>query len=152
MVGVVIIASLFLLIGTSKIKSDISRLIENSSPKKAEQVYALLFKKPIDSSLKIINFKDQVIPKIDCCIWMEVKLSPTELSRVAYLKKYKVTKLNRADSATFLAPFGDKPKWWAPQILGDSLIRLSIKFDQDNEQTLFFGNDSTHLYLCDQAL
>jgi len=151
-IGTVLIASLFLLIGTSKIKSDISRLIENSSPKKAEEVYTLLFKKPVDSSLKIINFKDQVIPKIDCCIWMEVNLSPAELSRVAYLKKYKITKLNKADSVSFLSPFGNKPKWWTPQILGDSIIRLSIKFDQDNEQTLFFGNDSTHLYLCDQAL
>jgi hypothetical protein len=82
---------------------------------------------------------------------MEVNLSPAELSRVAHLKKYKVTKFNKADSVNFLTPFGNKPAWWTPQILGDSIFRLNIKFDEDNEQTLFFGSDSTHLYLCDQA-
>jgi hypothetical protein len=151
-IGSILIISLFLYTGTSKIKSDISRLIENSSPKKAEEVYALLFKKSVDSSLEIINFKDQVIPKIDCCIWMEVKLSPTELGRVIHLKKYKEAKLNKSDSLNFLSPFGDRPKWWTPQILGDSIYKLNIKFDQDNEQTLFFSNDSSHIYLCDQAL
>jgi hypothetical protein len=151
-IGSVLIISLFLYTGTNKIKSDISRLIENSRQKKAEEVYALLFKKSVDNSLKIINFKDQVIPKIDCCIWMEVKLSPTELGRVIHLKKYKEAKLTKSDSLDFLASFGDRPKWWTPQILGDSVFKLNIKFDQDNEQTLFFSNDSSHIYLCDQAL
>jgi len=151
-IGSVFIILFFLFIGTNKIKSDISRLIENSSPKKAENVYALLFKKSIDSSLEIINFKDQVIPKIDCCIWIELKISSLELSRIIHLKKYKQYKLNNSDSLVFLSVFGDRPKWWTPQILGDSIFKISFKFDQDNEQTLFFSTDSSHVYLCDQAL
>ena len=143
---------LLLYTGTDKIKSDISRVIRNSSPKDSEAVYTVLFTKPIDSCVRIINFKDQVIPKIDCCIWMELLVCPSELKRIITLKNYTKERLNKSDSLTFLNSFNDRPSWWAPQLLGDSLIKYNIKFNQDNEQTLFFGLDSTHIYLCDQAL
>jgi hypothetical protein len=150
--GILFIGLLFMYTGTKKIKADISRLIQNSSPKKAEEVYTLLFKKPETDCLKVINFKDQVIPKIDCCIWMELDLCPTELSRVIHRKAFKETKLRNDDSLNILTQFGDRPKWWTPQTLGDSLIKLNFKFDEDNEQTIFFAKDSSHVYICDQAL
>ena len=139
-------------IGTDKIKSDIVRVIHNSSPKDAKEVYTVLFKKSINNCVTFINFKDQLIPKIDCCVWMELKLCTTELNRIIALKMYKISRLNKSDSLNFTNSFGDKPQWWTPQILGDSLTKYYIKFNQDNEQTLIFGNDSSHIYLCDQAL
>lgn len=146
------ILALFLYTGSHKIKSDISRFVQNTSPKKAEAVYSLLFKNPKDSCLKVLNFKDQVIPKIDCCIWMEVEVCREELIRILSRKKYTETVINKSDSLNFLTPFGDRPSWWTPQQLGQVFTKANIKFDQDNEQTLFFGKDSSHLYLCDQAL
>lgn len=143
---------IYLLTGPGKIRSDISRLIYNSSPRKAYEVYTLLFKKPTDHCLSVINFNDQVIPRIDCCIWMEVEVCPEELLRISNLRKYKTEKINKNDSLLFLSLFGDRPSWWAPQMLADSLTKLNIKFDENNEQTLFFGNDSTHLFICDKAL
>lgn len=150
--GIVLIGALYLYTGSSKIKSDISRLVKNSSSKKAEDVYSLLFKKPLDSCLKIINFKDQVIPTIDCCIWMEVDICPAELARVIQRKKYLAFTFSRSDSVQFLASYVDRPNWWTPQSIGDSITKMYFKFDEDNEQTLFWGKDSSHVYLCDQAL
>ena len=144
--------TLLLFTGTHKIKSDISRFVQNTSPKKAETVYSLLFKNPKDSCLTVLNFKDQVIPKIDCCIWMEVEICREELLRILSLRKYTETVINNSDSLNFLIPFGDRPSWWTPQQLGKVFTKAHIKFDQDNEQTLFFGKDSSHLYFCDQAL
>lgn len=152
LINLALIILLFLFTGTSKIKHDLSRFIENSSPKKAEEVYALLFKKPADGCLSIINFKDQVIPQLDCCIWMEVKLCPAELVRIINAKKYQSTKWSRTDSIAILSFFPGRPAWWSPQVLGDSLTKMNFKFDKDNEQTLFFSKDSSHLFLCDQAL
>jgi len=146
------IVSLSLYTGIDKIKTDISRIIRNSSPKSSDEVYTLLFKKPLGGCITVNNFKDQVIPKVDCCIWMELTLCPAELSRIINLKKYQATVYSKSDSLTFLNSFGDKPIWWTPQVLGDSLNKLSIKFDQDNQQTLFFWKDSSHVFLCDQAL
>ena len=149
---VISIILLFLTTGTDKIKSDISRVIHNSSPKDSKEVYTVLFTKPINDCARIINFKDQVIPMVDCCIWMELQVCPSELKRITTLKKYMKTRLNKSDSLTFLNSFKGRPSWWTPQLLGDSLIKYSIKFNEDKEQTLFFGLDSTHVYLCDQAL
>lgn len=138
--------------GTDKIKSDISRAIRNSSPKKADEVYTALFKKSLDSCVTVINFKDQIIPKIDCCIWMELKMCPTELKRILNLRQYKSSALDKLDSINFISSFKDKPLWWAPQELGDSITKYYIKFNQDNEQTIIINDDSSHIYLCDQAL
>jgi hypothetical protein len=151
-ISIITIVSLFLYTGLGKIKSDISRIIHNSSPKSSYEVYSLLFKKPIDSCVSVINFKDQEIPKIDCCIWMEVKLCPAELARIIHLKKYQNTVYSKTDSLKFSHEFTDRPVWWAPQAIGDSLTMLQIKFDTDNRQTLFFGKDSSQVFLCDQAL
>ena len=150
--GIVLIGALYLYTGSSKIKADLSRLVKNSSPKKGEEVYNLLFKKPQDGCLKIIHFKDQVIPTIDCCIWMEVELCPAELSRIIQHKNYQAFTFGKSDSLQFLASYVDRPDWWTPQALGDSLTKLYFKFDEENDQTLFWGKDSSHVYLCDQAL
>ena len=151
-ISMIAIVSLFLYTGFDKIGSDISRIIHNSSPKSPIEIYTLLFKKPLDSCATVLNLKDQVIPKIDCCIWMELSLCPEELSRIINLKKYGTVHFNNSDSLIFLKTFGDRPVWWTPQSLGDSLIKLTIKFNEDNQQTLFYGKDSSHVYLCDQAL
>jgi len=146
------IVSLFLFTGLNKIKSDISRIVKNSSPKSSNEVYTLLFKKPIDGCMTTINFKDQVFPKLDCCIWMEVKLCPEEFTRLIKLKNYQSSSYNVSDSLNLLRSFYDKPIWWTPQVLGDTIFKLNIRFNNDNQQTLFFGKDSSHVYLCDQAL
>ena len=152
LVSIFAIVSLFLYTGFDKINADISRIIHNSSPKSPVEIYTLLFKKPIDNCVTVLNLKDQVVPKIDCCIWMELNLCPGELNRIINLKKYEVVHYNKSDSFIFLKTFNDRPVWWTPQSLGDSIQRLVIKFNADNQQTLFYGKDSSHVYLCDQAL
>ena len=83
---------------------------------------------------------------------MEVEICREELLRILALRKYTETVINNSDSLNILIPFGDRPSWWTPQQFGKFFTKAHIKFDQDNEQTLFFGKDSSHLYLCDQAL
>lgn len=146
------IISVFFYTGFKKVYSDISRIIHNASPKSPIEIYTILFDKPIDSCITIVNLKDQVIPKVDCCIWMEVKLCPAELNRICNSKKYVKSVHARSDYSIFLEPFSDRPKWWMPQKLSDSLTKLTIKFSQDKQQSIFFGADSSHVYICDQAL
>lgn len=146
------IVSFFFFTGFKKIKADFSRIIKNSSPKSSNEVYALLFKKPIDNCLTTLNFKDQIIPKVDCCIWMEFRLCPPELARIIKLRHYQISVHSQSDAVNLLKPFSEKPIWWTPQLLGDTITQLSFRFNNNNQQTLFFGSDSTHAFLCDQAL
>jgi hypothetical protein len=150
--GMVVISALSLFTGPDKITSDITRAMRNSQPKSAQDAYAVLFQQPIDSCMTVINFKDQVIPTIDCCIWMELSICPVELRRLMTRKTYRIKRFKSADSTNFLLPFSDKPTWWTPQVLGDSLARASVRFNEHKEQTIFFGEDSTRIYVCDQAL
>jgi hypothetical protein len=138
--------------GSDKFNKDLARIIQNSRPKSDLEVYSLLFKKPIDSCITFIHFKDQVLPKIDCCIWMELTICPKELQRIIQLKKYKETKLSVSDSIFFLQSFSDRPNWWVPQRIGDSLTKCNITFNENNEQSILFGKDSTHVFICDKAL
>ena len=103
-VGIISLFSLFAIFltrGTDKFNKDLSRIIKNSKPKSAEEVYSLLFNQPIDTCITFIHFKDQVIPKIDCCIWMELNVCPKEFLRIITLKKYQETILTRSNSAIF---------------------------------------------------
>lgn len=142
----------FFFTGFKKIKSDIARIIHNSAPKSPSGIYHILFKKSPDSCVNIINCKDQVIPKIDCCIWMEVTLCPSELKRISGLRKYTASVYPIADAAAFLQSFGNRPAWWLPQQLGDSVTQLKFIFNANNQQSIFFGADSSRVFICDQAL
>lgn len=137
--------------GIKKVNSDLSGILYNSRPKSAEEVYTLLFKKPVDGCMAVRNFKDQVIPKIDCCIWMELELCPAESQRILNSRNYRQISLQQSDSLNFLSPYYDRPVWWTPQVLGDSLTKYHFIFKNGNEQSLFMGKDSTHIYLCDKA-
>ena len=147
-----IIVILFSTNGSDKFNKDLARIIQNSRPKSDVEVYTLLFKKPNDSCIKFIHFKDQVIPKIDCCIWMEIIICPKELQRIIQLKKYKETNLSASDSTTLLQLFSDRPNWWVPHRLGESVTKCNITFNKNNEQSILFGKDSTHVFICDKAL
>ena len=146
------IVLLFSFTGFKKARADISRIIHNSRPKTPDEVYSILFKKPLYSCMTSINFKDQVIPKLDCCIWMEVKVCQAELTRIIALKKYRASVYLQSDSLNLLKSFSGRPVWWTPQVLGDTINKLTFQFNADNQQTLLFGKDSSHVYLCDQAL
>ena len=142
---------LFLFTGTAKIKSDVSKMIHNSLPKNPTTVYGVLFGKPQDNCVSVINLKDQVIPAIDCCIWMELQMCPAELKRILALRNYTMASVNTSDSLNYLNPFKDRPSWWTPELLGDRLIKYQVVFNESKQQTLFINLDSTHLYLCDRA-
>lgn len=146
------ITSLFFYTGFKKIGSDISRIVHNSFPKSSTEIYTLLFKKPVDNCITVVNFKDQLLPRVDCCIWMEVKLCPAEFNRITHLRKYEKTVFHQSDSAYFLQSFGDRPKWWSPQNLSDSLTKLHFTFNKENQQSIFFGADSSVVFICDEAL
>jgi hypothetical protein len=83
---------------------------------------------------------------------MEIIICPEELKRMIQLKKYKETILSISDSTLFLQSFLDKPSWWVPQRLGDSLTKCTIIFNENNEQSILFGKDSSHVFICDKAL
>ena len=146
------VIAIFLSAGPGKVKSDITRIFNNSRPKSPREIYAVLFGASIDTCVRIVNLKDQVIPKIDCCIWMELVMCPDEIKRISSSQKYSAQLYAKADSLAFLKNFVDRPEWWTPQNLSDSIVILHIQKSNRNQQSIIFDSDSTCAFVCDMAL
>ncbi len=143
---------LFFYTGIDKLNADVSRFIHNSRPKSAKEVYAILFKEPYPGCVEIINWKDQRIPTVDCCIWMELRLCPKELNRILQLRNYDISNHTGAGADSILQSFSQRPAWWRPVFVKDNLYKASFIFNETNRQTIIFGRDSVHVFVCDQAL
>ena len=116
-------------------------------------IYAAVFGEPADSCVEVVNNVDQYIPKIDCCIWLEIRSCPEEFARILSRDSYQRSILGISDSAKYLPSYGPRPEWFTPGNLGDSLI-LFRKFDPsdpNHDKVLLVSTDSTRAFYCDMA-
>lgn len=119
------------------------------------EMYTALFDKPVDTCLHVLNAKDQYIPKIDCCMWLEFTSCPAELNRIIAQQKYKVAHVADLDAPNDYVPsnLSPRPTWFNPKTLGDSMhILRKFNYDDPNHDLiLYFSADSTHAFYIDMA-
>ncbi len=155
----VAVGSLFLLgvyaasKAASKVTQTVAVVKQNFKPRTGNEIYFALFGKPVDKCLRVINKKDQVVPRLDCCIWLEFETCQKELNRIIGQQRYKTTKYISSDTLSYVPTYSPKPLWWTPRLLGDSVIVMQdFNFDNPNrDKILIFTNDSSHAYYCDMA-
>lgn len=147
----IVVVSLLMNTDFKKANQDITRLFKNSGPHTNNEILTVLFKSNADSCTEIINLKDQVIPYIDCCIWIEMNTCKSELEKIFNSKKYETLIFHINDKDSLLKTFEGRPEWWNIHLKGDSIIRKTIRLSERNQQTLFFGKDSSHVFVCDRA-
>lgn len=149
---VVAIIAILQFTGSRNMTANLSRIIKNSSPKSPEEIYSILFNQPLENCVSVKNTKDQLLPVLDCCIWMEIQICPAELNRIIQQKKYELTVYASKDSLDLTNSFPDKPSWWNPRLIQDTIFKLRYSTDPKKVQTLFFGSDSSRIFLCDMAI
>ncbi|OQP48886.1 hypothetical protein [Niastella populi] len=118
------------------------RTAENPLQRSGMEIYTALMGKPETNCVTVTNSKDQYVPKLDCCIWLEFTVCPTELKRIIAKQPY------RRDSMG-LPSYGSAPAWFTPQKLGAGAIALYYSPDPNHAYSLYFSKDSTHAYYCD---
>jgi hypothetical protein len=135
----------------SKSYNVISRKIERPfKSRTGEKIYADLFGRTSRNCLDVINYKDQSVPGLDCCIWLEIKSCPEEVKRIVMQSEYEMIladslhlKFNQPNSS-------EQPVWWTPAALGDSAIIFKYQDKkEDRVQILFVSLDSTRAYYFD---
>lgn len=138
---------------SSKLTQTVDAVKQKFEPRKGNEIYESLFGKPIDTCTKIINQKDQVFPRLDCCIWLEFKTCSKELNRLIKQQHFKTKKYSSTDTTSYIPDYSPKPLWWAPQVLGDTVIvSRDFSFDNPNrDRILIFAKDSSHAFYCDMA-
>lgn len=117
-------------------------------PRTGDEIYSALFGKPAYDCVKIKHFQDQIVPKIDCAIWLHYKTCPKELNRILNLKLYNSEKIStkRMNSE---GPHGNE-NWFHPELLGGSILIFSYQKDEyGNGQELYSNLDSTEVYCKD---
>lgn len=140
---------------TSKAYKKVSAInIDNPfKPRTGLEIYTALFGKPVENCIIVTNNYDQLVPRLDCCIWLEFKTCPNEIRRISALEPYERNDFPANDSDSYVPTYSPRPEWFKPHILGDSIIVLQ-KYNTENpnrDQILIFSKDSTHAFYCDMA-
>ena len=106
------------------------------------EMYTALLGKPETNCVTVINSKDQYVPKLDCCIWLEFNTCAAELKRIIALQPY--------EKSTPEPPgYGPMPEWFKPESLGAGSNALYYSPDSNHGYSLYFSKDSTQAYYCD---
>ncbi|MFT3704067.1 MAG: hypothetical protein QM802_16995 [Agriterribacter sp.] len=124
-----------------------AKLENPMKPRTAEEIYTALFNKAGSDCVKVLNKKDQYVPGLDCCIWLEFTTCPQELERVLAQRKYELTRTNKA--LLHISGDNEKPGWWKPEQMGDTV--LFFRYDNPGRQLiqLISSTDSTKVFYCD---
>lgn len=123
----------------------ISKLLK---PRTGDEIFEALFGKPKIDCIKVLNYQDQVIPKIDYAIWLHFKTCPDELVRIISLHKYEMNKVS-TKSFKWKGPLAND-NWFKPELMGDSIMVFNCrKDDYGNEQTIYCKLDMTEVFCID---
>ncbi len=123
-----------------------------SCSRSGSNIYTAVFGKPTENCVKVINSTDQMVPRLDCCIWLEFRTCPNELRRIARMQYYISLYIAATDTRDYGTVLGAEPDWWKPYVLGDTIYYLTDITPQSTEvHYLLFAKDSTHALYCDMA-
>lgn len=125
-----------------------SRLTEMIRPRTGIEIYAALFGQPTSDCVEVLNYQDQVVPKIDYAIWLHFKTCPIELKRILSLLAFKADIVSTEGWDTD-GPLAHK-NWFKPETLGDSILTFTFNKDvYGNGQFIYSSLDSTQVFCKD---
>jgi hypothetical protein len=126
------------------------RLTEIFRPRTGIEIYTALFGQPTTDCIEVLNYQDQVVPKIDYAIWLHYKTCPDELQRILRLHDFK-TEIVSTKGWDTDGPLANE-NWFKPETLGDSIwIFTYNKDDYGNGQYIYSSLDSTRVFCKDVA-
>lgn len=129
-------------------KKAYDRFSELAEPRSGFIIYTSLFGQPHSDCLEMINYKDQLIPKIDVAIWLHFKTCPEELGRIVRRKEFKMEKIAAANLHFEQQPSANE-NWFDPKKLGDTVLIFTWYDERNNGQEIYCSTDSTEVYLKD---
>ena len=114
-----------------------------------DEIYDALFDKRKTDCVEILNYQDQVVPKIDYAIWLNFKTCPKELERILAKRDFSKEKLSTYNWNRKI-PLGETFEWFNPMKLGDTIMVYEYSTnDSRNIQTIWTNLDSTEVFVRD---
>jgi hypothetical protein len=135
--------------GFKLVTKSYNKVAETLKPRTGDEIYDALFDKRQSDCVKVINYQDQVVPRIDYAIWLHFETCPNELNRILSRHKFS-TKMLPTKDWTGEIPYGESLPWFNPTTLGDSLMVYEYSTnDNRNIQTIWASMDSTEVFCRD---
>ncbi len=106
----------------------IPQIIQTLRPWTGDDIYDALFEQRQTNCVKILNYQDHLLPKIDCAIWLHFETCPNEFKRMINLHKFKteIVSTKGWHSEDVLA----NESWFKPASLGDSMLVFTLDKDE----------------------
>jgi hypothetical protein len=130
--------------GWSIVSKSVHRVSEILKPRTGEEIYSQLYGKPQFGSLTILNFKDQIVPKVDTAIMLHFKTCPAELNRIVAGHDFTLEKKSTQgwDSG--------ENDWFKPDLLGKTILVYKYQKDEfANEEIIYSNLEQTEVYCID---
>ena len=134
--------------GFKFVSKSYNKVTEILKPRTGDEIYDALFGKRQTDCVKIINYQDQIVPKIDYAIWLYFETCPSELNRILSLHDFKTEIVSTKEWNTS-GPLANE-NWFKPETLGDSILTFTYnKDDYGNGQYIYSSLDSTKVFIKD---
>jgi len=118
-------------------------------PRTGEEIYTALFGPTNNVCLELLDYQDQVVPKIDHAIWLHFNTCPEECSRILSEFDYDKGILETKDWKLG-TPLAETIEWWNPKEMGDTIFVFEYAITEGkNIRTLWISKDSTEVYCRD---
>jgi hypothetical protein len=136
-----------------KLYNKATDIVEVLGPRSGLEIYTALFGDPVNECVEVVNRMDQMVPRLDCCIWLEFRTCPAEMKRIIDKGTFSQKETPLVDSTLDIPPFQSAPYWWKPSSLGEGLVKLTDQTPDNPNRALIllFSKDSTHAFYCDMA-
>lgn len=135
--------------GYKVVSKTYNKVADTFKMRTGDEIYDALFDKRKTDCVKILNYQDQVVPKIDYAIWLHFKTCPKELERILSKHNFNSEKLS-TDNWNGKIPLGETLNWFNPTNLGDTIMVYEYSTnDSRNIQTIWTNLDSTEVFVRD---
>ncbi|UII19576.1 hypothetical protein [Fulvivirga ligni] len=125
-----------------------NRVVETFEMRTGDEIYDALFDQRETDCIEILDYQDQVIPKIDYAIWLHFKTCPKELNRILAKHDFSGEKLS-TENWNGSIQLGEL-EWFNPSTLGDTIVLFKYSTnDSRNVQTIWSNLDSTEVFVRD---
>jgi len=125
------------------------KVTKTLKPRTGDEIYDGLFGKRETNCVKVLNYQDQVVPKIDYAISLHFETCSSELKRILSRHEFSAEKLPTKEWNAKI-PYGETLHWFNPTTLGDTIMVYEYSTTKNrNIQTLWTTLDSTEIFCRD---
>lgn len=126
-----------------------SKITTYLKPRSGEEIYLALFGASTFDCVEVLDYQDQIVPKIDAAIWLHFKTCPEECKRLLSEYNYDMEIVTTSEWNSS-ASLSDNITWWKPQTLDDTIYVFEYPIiEGKNIRTLWIAKDSSEVYCRD---